>query len=202
MLAREKLVTTTPRLLLRPFRMSDYPVWLAAKQSLLPRRTRFDRDPPTPKELTRTAFARWLKTKHRLQARDLLYVFGVFDRKSGALVGQVSLLTIGRHRLQIASLGYETHNAHWGKGYGKEAARAMMLFAFKSLRFHRVEAGAEPANRASIAVARGIGMKPEGLKRGYVFNGERWLDLKTFGAVAEDFGVKTKKPSIRAELGD
>lgn len=53
----------------------------------------------------------------------------------------------------------------WSRGFAKEAAAAAVLFAFKSLKLHRIDAGVDPKNKASVTVARAIGMKLEGIRR-------------------------------------
>ena len=55
-------------------------------------------------------------------------------------------------------LGYWLGEAFWGQGYAGEAAAAMLAAAWDLLDLDVVEAGAQPANAASIAILRRLGM--------------------------------------------
>lgn len=55
-------------------------------------------------------------------------------------------------------LFYHVHRAQRGKGYATEAARALVAFAFETLRVARIVATTERDNLASQAVMRHLGM--------------------------------------------
>jgi ribosomal-protein-alanine N-acetyltransferase len=93
---------------------------------------------------------------------------------------------------QTAYLGYFINNPFWGKGYGKEAARAAIDIAFRDVKLHRIEAGIEPRNRRSIFLARSLGLRKEGLKKRAVFLRGKWNDLIMYSATCEEFGFKWK----------
>ena len=81
-------------------------------------------------------------------------------RRDGAAVGLAGLLVediCGEHRLGV---GYILSEEFRGMGYATEAARAMLSHAFRALGAQSVCADIRPENRASIAVARRLGMKP------------------------------------------
>lgn len=192
-----RLSRTTRRLIVRPYRVSDYPRWRRALELRLPAQHRFDPGRPPPERTTRAIF-REAVARFRDQARrDAVYVFGAFDKKTGAHVGAVDLYVVARGRLQIANLGYNVHNHLWGRGYAREAASAAIDMALRELGLHRVEAAMELGNRASMAVARALGMKRERVSRKYMFLGDRWVDLTVFALTAEDRGIDGVRPTIR-----
>jgi len=41
----------------------------------------------------------------------------------------------------------------------------------------------------------------EGIRRKYYFDGKKWSDMVYFSAIAENFGIKNRKPTIRLQLG-
>jgi RimJ/RimL family protein N-acetyltransferase len=57
----------------------------------------------------------------------------------------------------------------WGHGYGREAARALLAYAFNDLGLRRIEAEATPGNRPSLKALEAVGFKREGYLR------QRWL---------------------------
>jgi [ribosomal protein S5]-alanine N-acetyltransferase len=111
-----------------------------------------------------------------------------------------------RLHLQAANLGYGIHNHLWGRGYATEASRAALDIAFRELGFHRVEASMIPANRASAGVARALGMRPEGVRKGYIYfsptraDGTGWTDLMAYSLNAEDLGIRPRPPRFRVNM--
>lgn len=103
---------------------------------------------------------------------------------------------------QIANLGYALHNQHWGQGFAKEAAKAAVESAFRKLKLHRLEAGIESKNRASLAVAKAIGMIREGTRKKVIFEKGSWKDLEYFSISAERIGIRKMKPSISTHFKD
>lgn len=121
------------------------------------------------------------------------FVFGIFDRVTGACLGTLDLYVLNR-TLRWANLGYQIHNNHWGKGIASEAAALALKLAFGPLDFHRVEASCELDNRASARVALRAGMIAEGIRRNFFSHGGG-TDVRVLGISAIDFKskLKTKK---------
>jgi RimJ/RimL family protein N-acetyltransferase len=88
--------------------------------------------------------------------------------------------------LKWGNLGYHIQNQYWGKGYATEACRRALQIAFQELGFHRVEAATELKNKASIQVAKNIGMLFEG-KRVKYFPDNGGIDMVVYGANAIDY---------------
>lgn len=198
--AMPRLVRRTGRLVIRPYRLSDYRRWAEGMRARSPARSRFDPGPAPPERTTREHFAAAVARNRARAKQDLHYVLGVFDQRSGEHLGAVDLFVLVRYSLQIANLGYWIHNQHWGRGYAREAAAAALDVALRDLRLHRVEAAMEPNHRASMAVARAIGMKRERLSKNYLFEDGRWIDLVVFAYTAEDHGIAHSRPTVRVNL--
>jgi [ribosomal protein S5]-alanine N-acetyltransferase len=185
-----RLRRRTRRLEIRPLAPRDYLRWRNAYSGALPKRNAWDRGRREAPALSRARFRALLGEQKKRRAADVFYDLAVFRRATGELVGTVSAMDVLRGLSQSAFLGYAILNRHWRRGYGKEAVRAMLDVAFRDLRLHRVEAGVEPGNRRSIALARSLGLRREGLKRRAVFLRGRWVDLLMYGATCEEFGVR------------
>lgn len=183
------------RLILRPYSLKDYKAWHEAYASRLPKQHAFDAVKPSRSRLTREAFLRMLKRHRSWGSKGHLFVFGIFDRKTGAHLGAIDLYLLNRE-MRWANLGYQIHNSHWGKGYGPEAARLALKLAFGPLKLHRIEAGCEPGNRASIKTARRAGLFPEGLRRKF-FPEKGGIDLLVFGMNAIDFSASSRSAGGR-----
>ena len=72
-----------------------------------------------------------------------------------------------------ASLGYCLTEAAWGQGYGTEAARALLQWAFETLDLNRVQAETDTRNTASAHVLEKLGFVREGtLREDCIVNGD------------------------------
>lgn len=187
------MLKTTSRLTLRPLAEHDYLNWQQAYANLGPAKNPWDEAAWDDSELTKAKFKALLKTQHQDVKHDKNYHFGIFRKEDGLLIGQVSLMDISRGIFQNAYLGYRIFHHYWDQGYATEACLGTLDLAFKKLKLHRIEAGITPDNKASLKVAKKLGLRKEGLslKRLKVHN--KWNDILLFALTVED--LKTKKKS-------
>jgi RimJ/RimL family protein N-acetyltransferase len=81
--------------------------------------------------------------------------FFVYEKQSGDWVG-----SIGPHFPEGwpgREVGWSIARTHWHKGYGKEATKAALDFAFNTLNWDQVIHVIDPQNTASAALARTLG---------------------------------------------
>lgn len=191
------IVIRTKRLVLRPYETTDFPAWVTAFSSRAPARDPFDSGPPDPKLLNRKRFQEMRLVHRRLARADSGYVLGIFDSRTGAVLGWTDLYIFDRASVQSANFGYLLHNPYWGKGYGFEAAHALALAAFKHLKLHRLEATISPGNHRSQKLIRRLGFRPEGLRKKCDWDNGTWKDDLVFSATPDDFGLPMRAPSVR-----
>jgi RimJ/RimL family protein N-acetyltransferase len=147
----------TERLVLRPYGEADFDALYAIQSS--------------------DEVARWLYNDARDEAetRDLLarkirgavlegegewLSTAVTLREDGALVGDVALHWVSElHR--CGEIGFSFNPAHQGRGYATEAARALLPFAFDTMRWHRLIGRTEARNTGSARVLEKLGMRLE-----------------------------------------
>ncbi len=188
----------TRRLILRPYVASDHAAWLAGFTLRLPPRHRHDGAPLEEGEMPPRAFRSLCARHRRLWTLDQVYVFGVFDRKTGAHLGHVDLGVVERRQTQRANLGYSIHNTRQRRGYATEACVAAIRFAFRELGLHRLEAVIDPDNLPSIRLARRVGMAKAGLRPSFFFQDGRWDDQVIYEAVAGDWKGPRRSARKRA----
>jgi ribosomal-protein-alanine N-acetyltransferase len=180
----------------RVYKASDYSRWKSAYESMFPKQNEFDQDQKSHAELTRAAYAKMLAQQERYRKQELIYHFGIFEKKTGRMMGFVLLALVMRFNVQSARISYSIFNNYWKHGYGKEAVQATIDFAFKKLKLHRLEAEILPHNLASVALARGLGFQFEGVRRGAVYFDRRWHDHAVYALLAEDRGARNVRPSV------
>lgn len=84
-------------------------------------------------------------------------LFAVEEKESGAFVGRVGAW---QPECWVGfELGWGLARAHWGKGYGLEAARAAGDWAFANFTLERLVSLIHVDNARSIALAQRLGMR-------------------------------------------
>ena len=73
-----------------------------------------------------------------------------------------------RGPFQMAYIGYWIDEALAGHGYVPEGVVVLMQHAFETLKLHRLEAAIVPRNTASRRVAEKLGMREEGVAKGFL----------------------------------
>jgi RimJ/RimL family protein N-acetyltransferase len=145
------VILDTPRLVLRSLGMEDAPELQVLFSD--PEVMRFMEG---TRDLTMTRA--WIARHTAFYRTRGCGVWGV-ERKDGpGLIGYCGLIpqdVLGREELEI---GYLLGREHWRQGYATEAAAACRDLAFRRFGVERVISLIAPANAASIAVARRVGM--------------------------------------------
>jgi [ribosomal protein S5]-alanine N-acetyltransferase len=110
-------------------------------------------------------------------------------RDGGDIAGVLIVSQIVRGAFQSAYLGYYAHQLHSNQGYMREAMLQTVDHAFGGLALHRLEANIQPANRASVALARSAGFRLEGFSPRYLLIGGQWRDHERYALTADDRAV-------------
>jgi ribosomal-protein-alanine N-acetyltransferase len=137
-------------------------------------------------DLTRAAYRRRLRRYAEEQRTDQAYPFFIFRNEDNALVGGLTLANIRRGVAQAGSLGYWIGAPFARRGYMYAAVRALIPFAFGTLRLHRLEAACIPANKASIALLEKTGFTREGYAREYLCINGVWQDHLLYARLKDD----------------
>jgi len=178
------------RVLLRPLRAQDFPVWrearLASRDWLEPWEPRPEpgaADPVTDVDAFRARCAAW----DRQRQFDSAYGFGLFLRADERFAGEVSLGTVHRGPFQSASVGYWVDRRQAGNGYAPEGVALILRYAFEELRLHRVEAAIVPRNMASRRVAAKLGLREEGTALRFLQINGVYEDHVRYGVTVEEW---------------
>lgn len=94
----------------------------------------------------------------------------------GELAGAIHLTNIIKGAFCSGYLGYYAFAGFEGRGLMTQGLNDVVKHAFKDLGLHRVEANIQPANAASIALAKRCGFQLEGYSPKYLKIGGRWRD--------------------------
>ncbi len=112
---------------------------------------------------------------HQRQAKNDRH-FAILTREQGLLLGNCGLHQIdwsNRHAIFGIFIG-DKH--HWGKGYGTDATRTLLRFAFQEANLHRIELEVFAFNPRAIRVYEKVGFKLEGVRKQALFREGAWHD--------------------------
>jgi RimJ/RimL family protein N-acetyltransferase len=172
----------TDRLTLRAFRMSD-----------LAEITQIDSDPAvtyfrgfapmnpeeSEVELRKTILHRRSQKRRRLN-------WCVRSTSDGTFLGLTMLRTSHREWREM-EIGYALAKTAWGQGFGTEATRATLAFAFDKLDAHRVIANCFPQNTASCRVLEKLGFRREAYEVESYFEHGEWQDNVRYALLEREY---------------
>jgi [ribosomal protein S5]-alanine N-acetyltransferase len=84
-------------------------------------------------------------------------------------------------------LGYWIGKDFWNKGYGTEAACAVLKYGFKVMGLHRIHAHHFGSNPASGKIMQKLGMTYEGTKRQHIKKWDKFEDAVVYGILKNEF---------------
>lgn len=109
--------------------------------------------------------------------------------ETGSYLGDIILRKIDRTNAR-AEIGYTLMPEFWGRGYMKEAMRAVITFGFNDLQLHSIEANINPSNETSRALLIKTGFVKEAyFRENYFYNG-KFLDTEIYSLLEKDFLMK------------
>ena len=153
-------ILETPRLVLRDIRMSDLdPYYDLYSDADVCRYMTFD-----PHENIAQSAASLEKVLDRY-TQGRCYRWGIALRESGELIGVIELLRFDETS-NSCSFAYMLRSGFWNRGYGTEALRAAVRFAFDQMDITWIRVDHMSGNAASGAVMRKVGMTHTGTKAG------------------------------------
>jgi [ribosomal protein S5]-alanine N-acetyltransferase len=132
---------------------------------------------------TRAEYRDYLRRTRRKNQES----FFVIAAETDALAGVVNVNDIVRYAELTGRLGYYAFVPHAGTGLMRYGLRLVIGRAFGDLGLHRLEANVQPSNRRSIALARSLGFRSEGVARRFLKIGGRWQDHERFALLKEDW---------------
>jgi [ribosomal protein S5]-alanine N-acetyltransferase len=169
---------------LRIPQVTDYAEWAALREKsrdfLVPCEPTWPAD-----DLSRSAFRRRVRRYAEDLRTDQGYAFLIVRTSDNTLVGGLTLANIRRGVAQAGSLGYWMGLPYARQGYMTEAVRAVIPFAFATLRLHRLEAACIPTNAGSIRLLEKTGFIREGYARDYLCINGLWQDHLLYGRLKD-----------------
>jgi [ribosomal protein S5]-alanine N-acetyltransferase len=173
--------------ILRTPQATDHTEWAALRERSRDFLTPWEPTWPAD-DLSRSAFRRRIRRYAEDLRSDQSYAFLIFRSSDGRLVGGLTLANVRRGVAQAGSLGYWMGLPYIRHGHMTAAVRAVIPFAFNTLRLHRLEAACIPTNTASIRLLENTGFVREGYAREYLCINGIWQDHLLYGRLKDARG--------------
>ncbi|MBP2133380.1 ribosomal-protein-alanine N-acetyltransferase [Methanomicrobium sp. W14] len=111
-------------------------------------------------------------------------VFTIKDRRSGFFVGQCGLIPDGFCG-DVYTIGYQLDDICWRRGFGTEACRFLIYYAFFVAKGRRLNGDCMAGNKGSQRIMEKCGFKKEGLQRDYCFKNGKYHDRIFYGLLKD-----------------
>jgi RimJ/RimL family protein N-acetyltransferase len=126
----------------------------------------------------------WIATHPRLLEEGTSLPLAIVLAQTQDFIGVIGLdFNVPDDR---AELGYWIGKPYWGRGYGTEAARAVVQYAFEELQLNKIVAHHFARNPASGRVMEKLGMKREGYLRRHIKKWGQFEDEVAYGLLREE----------------
>ncbi len=122
--------------------------------------------------------------------------FSIERTEDGELVGQCSLWGMTPTE-RCATIGIIFGREYWNHGYGTEALRLVLDYAFKERNLHRVQLTVNANNPRGIRAYEKVGFKREGTAREAFYREGKWQDNVYMGVLKREFlpsGMAPEQP--------
>ena len=107
-------------------------------------------------------------------------------------IGNVSVWQTSQQN-STGEVGYWIRSDETGKGYGTEAAAAVVKIGFEELGFHKVVLRIAVGNSGSERIATNIGFTLEGILRDEVKVGNEWLDHTAWSMLSPEWAIHSDR---------
>ena len=155
MLDSTQFIIETPRLILRPFLVTDAPAmftWAGDERVTRYLRFKTHEDVTESKKIIKL----WVENESSSQVRN----WAIVRKDTSEVVGSIGIITTSTID-ERGEVGYALRFNEWNKGYMSEILPYVLTFGFESMGLHRIEATHSLSNPASGKVMQKAHMSLE-----------------------------------------
>lgn len=140
---------------------------------------------------------KWIKGVINNAVKDKSYEYAIIGKQDGQYLGNVGLINIDMVSRKC-DISYFVNPEFWGCGIATEAASELIGYAFNVMNINRVGGSCMEHNIASARVMEKLSMKYEGTMRDYFIKNNRYVNLRCYSILQDEFKALFKgKPVLR-----
>ena len=113
-------------------------------------------------------------------------VLAAVEEATGRVVGEL-MLRLSSVSSRQGEVGWSFHPDVQGRGLATEGAREMLRLGFDDLGLHRIVAGSDERNAASVRVMERLGMRREALFLDSEFSKGEWADEVVYALLEDEW---------------
>ncbi|RAL24225.1 GNAT family N-acetyltransferase [Thermoflavimicrobium daqui] len=136
------------------------------------------------KNVVREEYIQKIEEKEKPTSYD--FIVTIATDKSKTPIGLAQIWNNSEYR-KSWEIGFAILPEYWGKGYGSEAARLLLQFAFEELDAHKVVGMCNANNTRSAALMEHIGMRREAIFKEELFWQNKWVDQYYFSILEREY---------------
>jgi ribosomal-protein-alanine N-acetyltransferase len=178
----------TSRLVLRGLRAADFAQWSEVRTRCASWLTKWEPAPPpgSPDPVRDpAAFAARCNARDRERQLGTGFAFSLWHQ--GMFSGEINVNNVVRGAFQSGHVGYWVDERHAGRGFVPEGLVAVFGHAFDRAGLHRLQISIIPRNASSRRVVEKLGIRDEGIARGYLQIAGAWEDHVRYAITAEEW---------------
>lgn len=187
---------TTPVITLRALRVDDEEEWQHLRRDNAAHVAPWEPTLPPGAEARAAASFRTFVREFDAEARADRVLPWVIE-VGGALVGQVHVFGIVRGAQQSAAIGYWLAASAQGQGIATRAVALAIDHALGPAQLHRIEVNIRLDNERSLALARRLQLRDEGVRERFLHIDGAWRDHRSFAITAEEWHARQTQSSHR-----
>ncbi|MHA1521441.1 MAG: GNAT family N-acetyltransferase [Promethearchaeota archaeon] len=139
------------------------------------------------KPMTLEAEEKWFAQVNTRDDSLLFSILTISSEEKETLIGNVGIEFID-HRNGVGGLGIVIgKKAFWGQGYGTEALKLIIAYAFDTLNLQKMEIEVFSSNPRALACYKKVGFIQEGRKRRRFYIRGQYVDAIQLGMLKEEF---------------
>ncbi len=181
-----KIKIETDRLIIRPFKKSDYRLVAEACNDYEVAKMTLGIPVPYTEQDAKNFIDYTLESIKLGKTYELAIAF---KDKPNEVVGCMALVNVST-KANNAELAYWIARKHWGKGIATEGAKAIIDFAFNTLNMHSIYARYFDINPASGRVMEKCGMTYVGIMREHKFRFDKYYNVVHYELLNSDLQKK------------
>ena len=135
-------------------------------------------------------------TQTRIEADGDPLVLAAVETETGRMIGEF-MLRLSSAESRQGEVGWSIHPDVQGRGLATEGAAQIIRYGFEALGLHRIVAGADPRNVASVRVMEHLGMRREALFVESAFLKGEWVAEVVYAILGSEW--RSRHPVVPAE---
>ncbi len=130
------------------------------------------------------------KEKENLITTSKMHCYSIIDFQTDELIGDIGLKNISNINRNGEISIIIGNKKYWNQGYGKEAIKLLISYAFNSLSLNSIYLNVYEKNTMAISCYKSIGFKHSGMIREAAFYNQEYDNILIMDILAKEFKSK------------